>query len=422
MRAWADTDSSASEVDEARGEEDGADGSIQADRRRRRASGLAAMASTGGVFGGAVAVSSRRERAGRREIVAEATAAEAAVAAAAAAADSDRGTITVDDDERVDAIEGSAVDGGGSSVGNIAGGDGLADDATPSSFVDVESSRCSQHQETTGGDPRVGEGSARENGETPDRRRTDSRTASDGSPVAISRRQSVSRRDLSESGGNGGSGGSAVGGAGARTSDDGADPREPEEGARLAGFSTSYGGASGAGHARSRDGSRANAPNLWPRVLESATSSVTPRHIFAEIEADGEEKDEEGGRGERGSGGVVSQSWADAKLAEQVGAVALRTACDEFAFAISVARCKLSVSCLAVMNSAFSMFVFPNGSAERGVGNTLRLCLGAFLAGPTVTATMPCAMRTPMACRASLPATSIARLRKGLCFDACLAV
>ncbi|CAN0306232.1 unnamed protein product, partial [Laminaria digitata] len=58
------------------------------------------------------------------------------------------------------------------------------------------------------------------------------------------------------------------------------------------------GGGSGVGRVRSREGGRVNAPNFWPRVLASATSSVTPRHIFAEVEADEEgDGDEEGAAG-----------------------------------------------------------------------------------------------------------------------------
>lgn len=67
---------------------------------------------------------------------------------------------------------------------------------------------------------------------------------------------------------------------------------------------------------------RSPGPNLWPRVLASATSVVTPRHAFASVaQEEEEEKKAEAERGRTGGGsdgGLVSQSWADAERAVQV--------------------------------------------------------------------------------------------------------
>ncbi|CAN0118751.1 unnamed protein product, partial [Ectocarpus sp. 13 AM-2016] len=110
-------------------------------------------------------------------------------------------------------------------------------------------------------------------------------------------------------GGGGVSGGAAAGGASSSSHRRG---------------NRSNGGAVGRS-GRSRDGSgstaaaAAAAPNFWPRVLASATSAMTPRHVFADDE-DGEElassEDEAGPPA--GATGVVAQFWADAKLAQQV--------------------------------------------------------------------------------------------------------
>lgn len=62
-------------------------------------------------------------------------------------------------------------------------------------------------------------------------------------------------------------------------------------------------------------------PNFWPRVLESASSAVAPRHVFDDDDADQEEGmlESDGEEGPpAGAAGVVAQSWADARLAEQV--------------------------------------------------------------------------------------------------------
>lgn len=69
-------------------------------------------------------------------------------------------------------------------------------------------------------------------------------------------------------------------------------------------------------NARDRDGGGVTGPNLWPRVLASASSVVAPRHEFGDVE---EEKDSDAeGEEEEDARSVVERSFADAMFAAQV--------------------------------------------------------------------------------------------------------
>lgn len=66
-------------------------------------------------------------------------------------------------------------------------------------------------------------------------------------------------------------------------------------------------------------------PNLWPRVLASASAALAPQHSFEAVDVPPSSQDDvEGSSGDedtpsrRPGVGIVEQSWADASLATQV--------------------------------------------------------------------------------------------------------
>ncbi|CBJ25503.1 conserved unknown protein [Ectocarpus siliculosus] len=299
QRVWA-VDSGSEAEEEEQEDDDGVEEEVgrgQQQQQPLESSGEEGVVTGAGAAGeGSGAAGGRRTRRAAAEAAAAAAITTAVTAGAGAEAIDEGGEVRVSSGD-LEAI-------------------GLGDSSASSSSSNEEEEEEFHGSDAEGGDAGAGAGPTETRGRTAVGSGVEGssrpRPHSSASPEA--RRRSSDGSEDGERlvsvlpGGGGVSGGAAAGGASSSSRRRG---------------NRSNGGAVGRS-GRSHDGSgsaaaAAAAPNFWPRVLASATSAMTPRHVFADEEYGQELASSEDEAGPpAGATGVVAQSWADAKLAQQL--------------------------------------------------------------------------------------------------------
>lgn len=309
-RAWA-VDSGSEGEGEGEGEEESV--STEANSRRRGLPAEVAVPVTGGASGGGAGTTAAAgagvERGGRRRRAAAAAAVAALRTASLGGGGGDASAAAIE-------VESSRSSSSSSSCSSSSS-DGDDDEEFQLRGSGAEDNDVAEEEKEE----------AEDAGGTRDVRSSRSRSSSAEARALVSRGEtdgggrlayvSPSAGDatgVSVNGGDAIGGGSGTGGGtstgnrrgSSQDGSSGGDSRRPNS--RGGRDSSSSGGGGGA-----------VASNFWPRVLASATSSVTPRHIFGDELGEEELASSDGDeRLAAGAAGVVAQSWADAKLAQQV--------------------------------------------------------------------------------------------------------